>query len=342
MKQIDRTVLRLLDANLNRAAEGLRVLEECSRMICNHSPLSLKTKGLRHTLAAIVRSEPELDRTILFARDADHDVFNSGATESETTRTDIPSLVRANAKRVAEAVRALEEYGKLVSPDLAVRFKKVRFEVYSLEQKLVVMIARRDLSGSGRFRLGYACDLEKNGKRLPEVVSRLADSGAGFIIACRGSMADRAYAESAAELVDLCSGAGILAIIEHRLDIALVSGAEGMILGADDISPLRCRRSACLPFIIGYRLKAADRVQAAERDAIDLFIVEYDDLRIAEGAFNELSGEAGNLVLLNGIEKPEQLNAIDSSRVHGIVLSSGVGLESIRLSFLPFVQTLHR
>ena len=45
-----RETLRIIDANLNRAAEGLRVLEDIARLGLNDASLSERLKTLRHEL----------------------------------------------------------------------------------------------------------------------------------------------------------------------------------------------------------------------------------------------------------------------------------------------------
>ena len=43
-------MLRLLDANLNRIGEGLRLLEDISRFIINDASLSAALKSMRHEI----------------------------------------------------------------------------------------------------------------------------------------------------------------------------------------------------------------------------------------------------------------------------------------------------
>ena len=103
-------VLRLLDANMNRALEGIRVLEETSRMLFDDCDLTKRIKYTRHALIQIIKDEKDLDSLMLFARGSEHDVLRNGNTSSAKTRTDTVSIVRANASRSQEAIRVLEEY----------------------------------------------------------------------------------------------------------------------------------------------------------------------------------------------------------------------------------------
>ena len=133
-------VLRLLDANMNRALEGIRVLEETSRLLFDDCDLTNRIKDTRHALVQIIKDEKDLDSLMLFARDSEHDVLRNGNTISEKTRTDTVSVVRANASRSQEAIRVLEEYIKILYPHLSEKFKKVRFDIYDIEKALALRI----------------------------------------------------------------------------------------------------------------------------------------------------------------------------------------------------------
>ncbi len=135
-----REVYRVIDANLNRAREGLRVLEEVARFILEDADLSLRIKEMRHSLAAAVKDLPGGMLDLVRARDAAGDVGAGTWTEGERDRQDLFDLVLANIKRVQEAARVMEEFGKLLNPDTA-GFKKIRFDSYSLEKELLARLA---------------------------------------------------------------------------------------------------------------------------------------------------------------------------------------------------------
>ena len=115
-------MLRLIDANLNRISEGLRLLEDVARFILNDAALSAALKSLRHELLGEYSS---FQKELLSARDSAQDV--AAFAEEQMSRTDLPAIVTANARRVEESLRVLEEISKL--PDLAldpVKFKQAR------------------------------------------------------------------------------------------------------------------------------------------------------------------------------------------------------------------------
>lgn len=124
---IDQGLARVIDANLNRLKEGIRVIEDIARYANNNKELSSKLKTLRH-MAKID------DLTALLAsRDAVNDVLRP-TRASELERADLNGIIIANYKRAQESSRVLEETYKVIDPELAERFKQIRYELYSLEK----------------------------------------------------------------------------------------------------------------------------------------------------------------------------------------------------------------
>lgn len=126
-------ILRIVDANLNRIGEGLRFLEEIARLGMDNEAITRKLKDMRHELLI---NHGLSDRQMVAARDAESDV---GAEIEEKTERDLNSAVLANARRVQESLRVLEELSKL--PELpgwdAAKFKQARFALYTLEKEIL-------------------------------------------------------------------------------------------------------------------------------------------------------------------------------------------------------------
>lgn len=121
-------LLRVVDANLNRLKEGIRVIEDIARYVHNDKELSTSLKGLRHQC----RIEPL--EALLQSRDSVNDVLRP-TMQSEMNRTDLRSILIANYKRAQESSRVLEELYKIVEPALSEQFKHIRYELYTLEKK---------------------------------------------------------------------------------------------------------------------------------------------------------------------------------------------------------------
>jgi len=127
--ETNRALHRLLDANLNRLREGIRVVEDITRYLFNHPSFALRLKTLRHQ--ARISRESEL----LASRESTHDVLR--ATQSnELVRDNVSDLLVANFKRAQESARVLEEALKLTSKEASERFKSIRYELYTLEKEV--------------------------------------------------------------------------------------------------------------------------------------------------------------------------------------------------------------
>lgn len=118
--------LRLIDANLNRLREGIRVVEDIFRYVYNDKTTAIKLKELRH----LSRLDNYIE--LLETRDVKNDVLRA-SIKSEQNRTDLYSILIANFKRAQESSRVLEEFCKLISIEDSENFKYIRYELYNLE-----------------------------------------------------------------------------------------------------------------------------------------------------------------------------------------------------------------
>jgi thiamine-phosphate pyrophosphorylase len=125
------TWLRIVDANCNRAKEGARVCEDICRFVLNDEDLCGRWKAVRHGITEALQDYAV--PSLLESRDIAGDV-GRGSIASEFQRLDIRDIFYANAQRVKESVRVLEELLKLDRPQAAQRMKEIRYDVYSVEK----------------------------------------------------------------------------------------------------------------------------------------------------------------------------------------------------------------
>jgi len=121
---------RIIDANLNRLREGIRVVEDIFRYIFNDKTTASKLKELRH------KSRIDIYKELLNSRDIENDVLKS-STLSELSRDNLDSILIANFKRAQESARVLEEFTKLLDEKSSANFKYIRYELYDLEKALI-------------------------------------------------------------------------------------------------------------------------------------------------------------------------------------------------------------
>jgi ThiD2 family len=127
-------VLRIIDANLNRLREALRVIEEYFRFMSTDKGRAIALKSMRHSLdvmeAGVGRSR------LLSSRDVASDPFANANRPEELSRDDVDDVLRANFKRAQEAARVIEEFAKVsTAPSLSEKAKTVRFSLYAFEKK---------------------------------------------------------------------------------------------------------------------------------------------------------------------------------------------------------------
>jgi thiamine-phosphate pyrophosphorylase len=265
-------MLRIIDANLNRATEGLRVLEDIARFLLNDPSLSVRLKSLRHEL---LPSDGALQRQMLAARNSEGDIAAFAETPEEIKRDSALSLVIANAKRVQESLRVLEETTKLHQiPALDwTKFKDARFTLYELEQMLVSRLLRRDKlqNFNGLYVLIDAQALEG---RSEVGATRKAIQGGAKIIQLRDKKRSiRELLPVAQELKELCLSFGIPFLINDYLSLALAVDADGLHLGQDDLPLPVARRLLPQDKILGCSTATVEEARKAEEEGADYIAV---------------------------------------------------------------------
>lgn len=145
MSKPDRRLWRVMDANSNRACEGLRVAEDVLRFCLNDSSLSASARSLRHALGRAVESMVPR-RRLIEGRDARGDV-GASRWKGGQTRARLGDLLAANLRRAQESARVLEEFSRLhEKPSATRRLQSIRYSLYTLEA------AALGITGRGRSR----------------------------------------------------------------------------------------------------------------------------------------------------------------------------------------------
>ncbi len=134
---MDTGVYRIIDANLNRVMEGIRVCEDIVRFSSDNQELTLSLKTLRHDIfAAIKNLRKEHLEELVASRDSLADV-GLKTTDSEKKRDNLVDLFLANTQRGKESLRVLEEVLKLFDDGMSQTFKTFRFRLYEIEKSAV-------------------------------------------------------------------------------------------------------------------------------------------------------------------------------------------------------------
>ena len=285
-------IRRLLDANLDRAREGLRVLEDWSRFALDRTDLVAACKDLRQRLGRLHHSRYKLER------DTAGDGGAGLGHPAQLERRQPAQVLAANAGRVQEALRVLEEFGRLEDPELAAEAAAIRYRLYDLEVELLQATAARDAAAGGagaveaiaanesaghpfkardsagaerRKRL-EACTLYLITRPVPElerVVEAALQAGVRLVQYRAKEADDRSRLAEARALRDLCARHGALFVVNDRIDLALAVDADGVHLGQDDLPPALARRLLGPDKLIGRSTHAIQQLRQAEADGCD-------------------------------------------------------------------------
>ena len=229
---------RILDASANRAREGLRVVEDYVRFALDDPGLTRRLKEVRHRLA---EAERGLDAALLIeARDTREDVGTHIMTTSERVRENPRAVLAANFNRIAEALRSLEEYSKLIDVWLAGRFEVLRYDLYTLEKMTMTAVAAHRALGDARLMV-LVGGLPTLGD-LTWVVEEAIAGGADMIQYREKAVPDREWLRRAREIRIVSARARVPMIGNDRVDLARLAGCDGVHLGQQDLSVRDARR----------------------------------------------------------------------------------------------------
>lgn len=266
---MDPAALRILDANFNRAREGVRVLEEHARFALEDSELTERLKELRHDLAELagVLAGPRA----LECRDTPGDVGTSISTSSEMHRGSVVEVAAAAAGRLSESLRCIEEYGKLVDASAAVRVESLRYRLYAIEQEMFVTSPRRRRLREALLHVLITESLTR-GDWLT-VCRKVLAAGADVIQLREKQLADRELIDRARQMRELTCAHDALLFINDRPDIARLTGADGVHVGQTDLPVSEVRRIVGPTMLVGKSTHSAEEITAALEEKPDYLAV---------------------------------------------------------------------
>jgi thiamine-phosphate pyrophosphorylase len=264
--------LRIVDANINRLGEGLRVLEEIARFLLNDSALSSQLKAMRHELGQSVNINAI---ALLSQRNAGQDV-GGPETPLPTGQPDVSALVRANARRVEESLRVLEELAKLPENSTLLdsfKVQKARFAIYTIEKQLVSSVLR---TGKKQLIHGLYAIIDAEMLRGRDAIqtARQLIKGGARIIQLRNKTSSAAQILPVAHnLAALCRDSGVLFIVNDYLEIALEVNSDGLHLGQSDLPVTSARKHLPIDCILGHSVLNEKQAMLSQEAGADYVAV---------------------------------------------------------------------
>ncbi len=260
---------RILDANLNRGTEALRVLEEIARFLLEDTELSEQLKLIRHELNNL--QEKDYDG-LLSSRDTEGDIGTK--IQNPDSRLGIETIFKANIKRLQQVLRVLEEYG-LGTRDKGLGTSKIsslRYQTYTLEktmwEKLQSKYAKLRLQDKKLYLVTSSDQFESESEFLDAVAASLA-GGVDIVQLREKNMAANKIVELGKKIKQLCAQFDAIFIVNDRVDIAFVLEADGVHLGQDDMDVASARKILGQNAIIGVSTHAPKQAQKAVEDGAD-------------------------------------------------------------------------
>ena len=239
----DLRIYQIIDANLDRAREGLRVLEDWARFGLGKEKHVERIKNFRQILGK--------NHLEIYKKSRNHIVDKcKGLTHQEQTNRKTPEqVISSNSGRVQEALRVIEEFSRQHNNELSKIASEIRYEIYTIEIELLSLSKCKNSKEILKENDLYVITDQKD--NLLEIIEEILIAGARIIQYRFKQGTDKDHLQEAIQIKNLCKRYNSLFIVNDRLDIALASNADGIHLGQDDLDLKTARRLLGYSKIIG-------------------------------------------------------------------------------------------
>lgn len=319
---------RILDAAANRAAEGLRVVEDYARLGLDDAHLTSQLKQLRHDLKAALTQLPMAQR--LAGRDTAADVGTTVKTDAELVRADLAAVVLAGWKRAQQGLRTLEEYGKLVDSRFAQMCETLRYRTYTLERVLDTTRSSRERLEQAQLYVLLAGGHSAEG--FAQLAKSLVDAGVHVIQLRDKQLADRELLARARLLRQITKDAATLFVMNDRPDLAVLSQADGVHVGQEELSVKDVRALVGTNMLIGVSTHSIEQARTAVLDGANYIGIgptfssttkqfdAFPGLEFASAVAREISLPA---FAIGGIAL-ENLSQVQAAGIHRVAVGAAI------------------
>ncbi len=240
---VDLNVSQIIDANLDRAREGLRVIEDWARFGLGQEDLVIRIKHHRQILGKHHLPIYKSSRNYIEDR-------CKGLTHAEQNSKNSPEkIISSNSARVQEALRVIEEFSRGHNLELSKTASEIRYEIYNIELELLNLNHHRKAYEIIQKSNLYA--ITDTNENLLQIIENILKGGVKIVQHRFKEGKDKFNLKEAIEIKRLCKEYNALFIVNDRVDIANAANADGVHLGQDDIDIQTARRLLGKSKIIG-------------------------------------------------------------------------------------------
>ena len=323
---------RLLDANINRVSEGIRVVEDVARFVYNQKEFSKELREKRHYLRKLFIQK---DNDFLNSRDTKKDVGIEITKDSLLDKkSNIKHVVLGNFKRIQEGLRSIEEISK-ISCDYSIskEVEALRYSFYNLEKEFMGSLKPQIPLGL----YGITAENFSKGRSNYEVVTEMIKSGIKIIQYREKFKSLREKLEEAKILCELCKKNNVLFIVNDHVDIALMVDADGVHVGQEDMPVSEIRKILGANKIIGlstHSVEDADKAVLQDVDYIGvgpIFPTTTKDRTAVGIEYMEYVEKNINLpyIAIGGIKEANLLQVVEKGARRIALVSEIVGADDI-------------
>ena len=223
----DIRIFQIIDANLDRAREGLRVLEDWARFGLGNEDFVIRIKNFRQILG---KNHLQIYKK---SRNYNEDKCKGLSHVEQINRNTPEETISSNSARVQEALRVIEEFSRGHNYKLSKIASNIRYEIYTLEIEFLNFNIRKKAELIISESYLYAITDKK--ENLIEIIEKILLGGVKIIQHRFKDGNDKDHLSEAIEIKRLCKKYNSLFIVNDRVDIALASNADGIHLGQNDM-----------------------------------------------------------------------------------------------------------
>lgn len=261
---------RIIDANLNRASEGIRVIEDILRFYFDEKNLSNELRVVRHKIRDGIKND-YID--LIQSRDSANDVGKENSNSNNLdNKKSIDELFSANFKRAQEALRVTEEILKIINKyNLSKEYEDIRFRIYNLEKEIFLFInnSKTNCKKSINHKFYGITSFEHSiGRSNIEVVEMMINSGIKVIQYREKEKSLKEKLFECEKIREITLKNDVVFIVNDDVSIAKLVDADGVHIGQDDLPIEKVRQLIGNEKIIGLSTHSPNQAnEAAEKGA---------------------------------------------------------------------------